>query len=369
MMKPPGHNSDGLNGGMNGNGLNGNGHHAEELSETPVRLGIIGIGTIGRQQFTCAMASPALDVIAIADPKLVNQQRAFEPVSVYENWRELIALSEVDAVSICVPHTQHLEMTMAALEAGKHVLVEKPLVLSTDECRILIAAAKKYDRTLMVEMTHRFYPAFKGARAQVLAGRLGEIYAVEDRIVEPAAQQIHQWLRTKETAGGGVAFTNGIHMLDRIAAITGQALQFTSGLAGYSAKLGDVEDTASMMLSLENGAPVQLLAAWPRGSGNCDDELTIYGTKGTLRLWAWRGWQLEPLNSNEAPQEKMYYLPYDDAAAHVRAGLTGALEEFAAAITESREPVPPASAALVAQELIEQFYHHVSLYQSVESGE
>jgi predicted dehydrogenase len=322
-----------------------------------LRLGIMGLGRIGMQQLRCAAELPGLQVVAVADS---NSSIALPAGMMrYAQWEGLLADPQIDAVSICTPHHLHDEMVGAALAAGKHVLVEKPLAMSAARGRAFIEIARKGGRVLMVELTHRFYPAFGEARAFVERGGLGKIYAVEDRIVEPASAQIQPWLQHRSTAGGGVALTNGIHMLDRIAAITGQSLQFESGAAGYDAGLGDIEDTAAMFLTLQSGAPVQLLAAWPRGDGKTDDELTIYGSRGTLRLWAWRGWRFEPVGRDEPPQERASYPAHADAEAIVRAGVGGALKEFAAAVAQRREPDPGAAAAVAAQALVEQFYRHV----------
>ncbi len=322
-----------------------------------VRLGIIGLGRIGLQQLQCARTLPGLQVLAIADPR---PDLPLPPgLQHHQQWERLLEEPRLDAVSICTPHHLHEPMVAAALAAGKHVLVEKPLAMTAEQGRAFIESAKNNRRVLMVELTHRFYPAFQQARAQVRAGRLGTIYAVEDRIVEPASTQIQPWLQRRSTAGGGVALTNGIHMLDRIAAITAQSLRFHAGAAGQDAHLGDVEDTAAMFLTLDNGAPVQFLAAWPRGQGRTDDELTLYGARGTLRLWAWHGWRFEPMGRDEAPEECRSYPADADAEMIVRGGVSGALREFVAAITESRQPDPPADAAVAAQALVEQFYRHV----------
>jgi predicted dehydrogenase len=322
-----------------------------------LRLGIMGLGRIGMQQLRCAAELPGLQIVAVADSRPSLALRV--GIAVYAQWERLLADPRIDAVSICTPHHLHEQMVGAALEAGKHVLVEKPLAMSAARGRSLIESARKAGRVLMVELTHRFYPAFAQARAQVRAGRVGTIYAVEDRIVEPASEQILPWMRCKATAGGGVALTNGIHMLDRVAAITGESLQFQSGAAGYAAGLGDVEDTAAMFLTLSSGSPVQFLAAWPRGDGKSDDELTVYGSKGTLRLWAWRGWRFEPIGRGETAEQHASYPPDADGDAIVRLGVGGALREFAAAIAEQREPDPGAGAAVAAQELVESFYRHV----------
>lgn len=320
-----------------------------------IRLGIIGFGNIGRHHLTAANANDLLQVVAVADSNVPPKSTFNGSIQFFDDWKDLLHQVEIAAVSICVPHFLHAPIAAAALRAGKHVLLEKPLGLNVDEGKKLLEIAQQEQRILMVEMTHRFYPAMREACAFVQSGQLGEIYAVEDRIVETANSQIKSWFKNKAAAGGGVALTNGVHMVDRIAAITGQQLKFVSGRAGYSAQMGDVEDTAAMLFTLENGAPVQIFAAWPKGHRSSDDELTVYGMKGTLRVWAWRGWRFEPING-EAAQEHFVYSQEDDLDARVLSGVANALEEFALAITENREPNPPATAALKAQMLIEEFY-------------
>lgn len=321
-------------------------------------LGIIGFGNIGRQHYSVALANPNLEVKAVADPHLL-QEGLLPATAAFHDWQELLHDPQIEAVSICVPHHLHYPITMAALEAGKHVLVEKPLGLTVREGHELIEYARQRGCTMMVELTHRFYPAVREAQRFVQAGHLGEIFAVEDRIVESVGAQITPWLQDKKMAGGGVALTNGIHMLDRIAALTSQKLVFLSGTAGYSGGLGNIEDTSAMLLCLENGAPVQVLASWSRGNKITDDELTIYGTQGTLRIWAWRGWRFEP--SHGAPaKEKHCFETSATADERIQAGVAGAMQEFVSAIKEKRQPNPVPQAALAAQKLIEQFYANIS---------
>jgi Predicted dehydrogenases and related proteins len=321
-------------------------------------LGIIGFGNIGRQHYSVALANPDLEVKSVADPHL--PQEGLSPfTTAFHDWEELLHDPKIDAVSICVPHHLHYPITMAALEAGKHVLVEKPLGLTVSEGHELIEYARLRQRIMMVELTHRFYPSIREAQRFVQAGHLGEIFAVEDKIVESVGAQITPWLQDKKLAGGGVALTNGIHMLDRIAALTGQKLVFLSGTAGYSGRLGDIEDTAAMLLRLESGPPVQVLASWSRGNKTTDDELTIYGSQGTLRIWAWRGWRFEPSNGGPA-KDRLCFEPSTSPDARIQAGVSGALQEFVSAIKEKRPPSPSGHDALAAQKLIEQFYAYIA---------
>jgi predicted dehydrogenase len=208
----------------------------------------------------------------------------------------------------------------------------------------------------MVEMTHRFYPPLIAAREMIQSGVLGDLYAIQDRIIEPVGAQIPHWMKNRALAGGGVALTNGVHMLDRIAFVTDDELVFETGRAGYNTNLGDIENAAMMQLhTRQNGAPIQLLMAWPRGAAAGDNELTIYGSAATLRVWAWHGWRLEPMNGKPA-REELCYATQDDLSARVRLGVCGALEEFAAAIRKNRAPRPSADESLAAQRLVEQFY-------------
>jgi predicted dehydrogenase len=315
---------------------------------------MIGLGYAGRQQLQAVEAVPALRVVAMADPSLDLSAPYGDGVLRARDWRDLLASPQVDAVSVCVPHHLHAEIVRAALDAGKHVLVEKPLALNAAEGRLLLDAARQANRVLMVEMTHRFYPPVQQAREIVASGRLGQIYAVEDRVVEPVSDRIALWLTQRATAGGGVALTNGVHLIDRIAYACGQPLRFISGAAGWTQAIGDVEDTAALTLALADGTPTQVLVSWPRRLGDVDDELTLYGTLGTLRVRAWDGLRFEPA---DGPAEEVpCYTPQADLYARVRVGMTAALAEFASAVLDGHPPDPPPEAAVTAQAIVDQFY-------------
>ncbi|MDP6776630.1 MAG: Gfo/Idh/MocA family oxidoreductase, partial [Candidatus Latescibacteria bacterium] len=216
-------------------------------------------------------------------------------------------------------------------------------------------AAGRTDRVTIVEMTHRFYPPVQQAREWVRSGRMGRVFAVEDRIVQPTLPgDLPEWIFQRACAGGGVALTNGIHMLDRIAWVCGQELTYRNGVASWAEGQGDAEDTAAMVLSLEDGTPVSLLASWPQARGTVDHELTIYGTTGTLRVWAWQGWRFEP---GEGDAENHVCYPEEaDHYAKVRIGMVGVLREFSAAIREGRTASPSPAEVLKAQAIVEAFY-------------
>jgi predicted dehydrogenase len=208
----------------------------------------------------------------------------------------------------------------------------------------------------MIEMTHRFYPPVLRARELVLEGQVGRVLAVEDRIVEPIGP-LPPWLLDRAAAGGGVGLTNGIHMLDRIQWVCGQGLRFHAGVAGASQSLGDVEDTSAMQLSLHDGTAVGFLACWQRRSGAIDDELTIYGSRATLRVWAWRGWRLEP---HDAPVlEEQWYPDHYSQSERAAVGIRGALAAFGDAVLANAPSPVPACEVLRAHELVQEYYDFV----------
>jgi phthalate 4,5-cis-dihydrodiol dehydrogenase len=323
-----------------------------------IDLGIIGMGYTGQQQLRAVEAVAGLRVCAACDVESGRLASLPAGVARHARWEDLLADERVGAVSVCLPHHLHGPVVEAALGAGKHVLVEKPLAVDLEQADRLAAVAGAADaagQVSMVEMTHRFYPPVQQARAVVRTGRLGRVFAVEERIVQPVREgELPGWIFRRRQAGGGVALTNGVHMLDRIGWVCGQAVRFRSGVAGCADRLGDVEDTASMHLSLADGTPVLLLAAWFRGPGVTDDELTVYGTGGTLRVWAWRGWAFEPAGG--AREEHACYPDAADHAARARIGMAGALAEFAAAIAARRPASPGFGEILQVQRLIDRFY-------------
>src|SRR6185369_13253647 len=127
--------------------------------------------------------------------------------------------SSIQAVTICLPHFLHEQVTADALNAGKHVLVEKPLAISVEAGERLCRLAERVSKILMVEMTHRFLPPVVEARQIVQAGKLGKVLAVTETLFENVGLfgSLPNWMFSKEKAGGGVGLTSGIHLLDHIA--------------------------------------------------------------------------------------------------------------------------------------------------------
>ncbi|MDA2926130.1 Gfo/Idh/MocA family oxidoreductase [Acidobacteria bacterium AH-259-G07] len=321
-----------------------------------MNFGIIGFGYTGKQHARAlTQLHEALVGVAEVDP----EKRAESQVKSYRDYRSLVEDPTIDAVSVCLPHSLHEEVTSAALEAGKHVLVEKPLAMSVEEGERLCRLAKQVSRVMMVEMTHRFMPPLVEARELIQQGEIGEVLAVEDVVVESFGLfgSLPQWMFQRDQAGGGVGLTSGIHLLDHVSWLTGQALVLDSARFGYSQRLGDVEDTAAFSLSLNNGAPVHILLCLRAEGSGLEGRLNIYGENGTLRVEPWHGWKLE---LSDASREKAHFEDHLSIAERALVGMQGAIAEFIEAISKGRSPHPGPEETLVSQRIVEQAYQQAS---------
>ncbi len=149
------------------------------------------------------------------------------------DWREVVARPDIDVVDIVTPGDSHAEIALAALAAGKHVLVEKPLANTVAEARALAAAARGSDRVAMVGFNYRRIPALTLARDLVAAGRIGVVrhvraHYLQDWLVDPAFPLA--WRLQAERAGSGALGDLGAHLVDLAGFLTGSAITSVSGL-------------------------------------------------------------------------------------------------------------------------------------------
>src|SRR3954449_2605390 len=212
----------------------------------PLRVGLIGYAFMGAAHsqawrtaphFFDLPLHPELSVLVGRTPDRVAEAAARLGWTQTEtDWRRLLERDDVDLVDVCTPGDTHAEIAIAALEAGKHVLCEKPLANSVAEAEAMVAAAERAAASgvrAMVGFTYRRVPAVSLARKLVADGRLGEIRHVraqylQDWIADPAAPM--SWRLQKEKAGSGALGDIGAHIVDLTQFITGQTLTGVSGL-------------------------------------------------------------------------------------------------------------------------------------------
>ncbi|MGI8476778.1 MAG: Gfo/Idh/MocA family protein [Thermomicrobiales bacterium] len=287
----------------------------------PLRIGIIGCG-IGIFHAASWAQEPRARIVALAglEPdRCAKICRDHAIPSLHRDYRELIAQPEIDAVSIAVPNHLHLPVALAAFEAGKHVLLEKPIGLNAAEGERIVRAARDAGKVLGVFLSKRHAADMDVLRQHVQAGELGEIYYAKAFWMRRAGIPGHgAWFTRKETAGGGPMIDLGVHVLDMALFLMGNPKVVTVSASTY-AKFGprgkgfwagrerqprpddgyDVEDLATAFLRTESGATIQLEASWAAycaasdeygislmgDEGGAEIRVNDYVKTGTLRLF------------------------------------------------------------------------------------
>ena len=281
------------------------------MPETPARplgVALIGYAFMGRAHSQAwRTVGAAFDVPPIARRVIVgrDEQAVAEAARRLDweehatDWREAITREDVDIVDICTPGFLHAEIAIAALEAGKHVLCEKPLANDPAEAESMVEAARAASERGQIAAlghTYRRVPALAHARDLVAAGRLGQIRQIrasylQDWLVDAEAGMT--WRLRKETAGSGALGDIGSHAIDQIQYVTGQQVTAVRGRLATMVperpgpdgpEPVTVDDAAWATLELDGGAIASVEASRMATGAKNELALEVYGTRGALRF-------------------------------------------------------------------------------------
>ena len=279
-----------------------------ETPDRPLGIALIGYAFMGRahsqawRTVGAAFEVPPLErrvLVGRDEAAVAEAARRLDWQEHATDWREVIAREDVDIVDICTPGFLHAEIAIAALEAGKHVLCEKPLANDPGEAERMVEAARaarERGQVAALGHTYRRVPALAHARDLVTAGRLGEIRQVrasylQDWLVDPDAGM--SWRLRKETAGSGALGDIGSHAIDQIQYVTGQSVTAVRGRLATMVpeRPGEdgpepvtVDDAAWASLELSGGAIASLEASRMATGRKNELSLEVYGTGGALRF-------------------------------------------------------------------------------------
>jgi predicted dehydrogenase len=272
-----------------------------------VRFGFIGAGQIAHYAAESVLKHPHAKLVAIQDPHLERRttlQKKHSLDYAHEAVEELLANKDVDAVYIAVPNKFHVPLAIQALEAGKHVILEKPFAMNAVEAEQAIKVAKKAGLVLFVGMNQRFSADSQKIKQLVEEGVLGDIYHAKALWRRRAGiPKLGTWFGNKEIAGGGSLYDIGVHMLDLclwtinnfepVSVVGATYTKFGNrglgeggwGLSDRSETAFDVDDFASAFIRFANGATVTLDTSWACHQASASAEnVEIYGTEGGATL-------------------------------------------------------------------------------------
>jgi len=292
-----------------------------------IRLGVLGAGIIAKTFMEAAPDVPGLDVAVICDIAEDAARALAEPhdIPTATDFRAVLADETIDAVYIALPHHLHEQATIAAAEAGKHILLEKPMANSLAQADRMLAAQKRAGVKLMIGFTHRFHSELQTAKRLIDAGELGQLTLAID--VMTTGGVIPGWFWRQSESGGGVLHVNGAHSFDRLRWLMGAEIVEVFAYAQTYDSRKTVEDSAVVALRFANGAMGMTVHNWVTDAAapfKCD--LDIHGTAGAIRIDTWQSLEFSNAHHTWRQQRER-----DDM-------FEKEIGEFISAIAEDREP-------------------------------
>ncbi len=269
----------------------------------PLRVGIVGLGWAGETHLKAYLQQPNVEVVAVADPADLRRGQiatTYEIPHQYADYHDLVAREDIDAVSVATPNHLHAPVAIAALDAGKHVLSEKPLARSAAEAELMVRAATNAGRVLQVAFNHRQRGDVQVLKTYIELGAMGRIYHAKASWMRRAGiPGMGGWFTNREQAGGGPLIDLGVHVLDMALYLLGEPDVIAVSAATY-AELGprgrggrgdkksligeggyEVEDLATAFVRLGDGVTLLIEASWAVYGKSADDfGVTLYGTDG-----------------------------------------------------------------------------------------
>lgn len=351
-----------------------------------LKIGIVGCGGIanGKHMPSLSRLKDKAEMVAFCDivrerAEKAKSQYGSEDAKVYENYKELLADASIDVVHVLTPNAAHADIAIAALDAGKHVMCEKPMAKSAEDARRMLAAFEKSDKKLTIGYNNRFRPDSQYLKQVCERGDLGEIYYAKAHAIRRRAVPTWGVFLDEEKQGGGPLIDIGTHALDltlwmmdnyepkTVLGTSYHKLSQKENAANawgpWDPKEFTVEDSAFGMITMKNGASIILESSWALNTLDVDEaKTTLCGTKAGADMK--EGLRINGENFSRLYTNKIelnsggvaFYEGKTESDADLEARL------WLDSILEDTEPTVQPKQALVVSEILE------AIYESAKSG-
>jgi predicted dehydrogenase len=254
-----------------------------------LRIGLVGVGGTAQVNHIPALKRiENLELAWLCDRDREKAERVAQKFGVPNATGRLDDLLDdetIDAVDLCTPNFLHAPMAVAALEAGKHVLCERPLSRNAAEALQMVKAARKADRVLMCGVQHRFRSDAQLLRRFVAKGELGPVfYSKSGWLRQRTEWDSDEWRRQRKESGGGVVLDLGFQMLDLSLWVLGQPKVVSVTASVHRSRKGEVEDSATAFLRFDNGGTLTLELTWGLLMEKDFAYLNLFGAGGAALL-------------------------------------------------------------------------------------
>ncbi|OBR64272.1 oxidoreductase [Paenibacillus oryzae] len=345
-----------------------------------IKVGVIGTGSISAMHLNAYQKNEQVVLYGVCD---LNEERAkaaaekYGASKVYTDYRDLLADPEVEAVSICTWNNSHAEISIAAVEAGKHVLVEKPLCRTVEEALAVQRAVQESGKILQVGFVRRYDNNAALLRELVQDGEFGDIYYAKAsslrRLGNPGG-----WFADVERSGGGPLIDIGVHAIDlcwylmgkpkpvSVSANTYRKLGNRSNIkhlsfykaADFDAGLNTVEDMANALIRFQNGASLMVDVSFTLHNKKDEASIKLYGDKG--------GFEVDPevLIVGEKNNTIINSVPQTDQPGfHFDSAFQNEIDHFIEAIMNGTQPLSPVEDGVEIMKIL------CGIYESAARGE
>jgi predicted dehydrogenase len=338
-----------------------------------LKIAVIGLGSISDLHLMSYQQNPDAEIYAVCD---INEERArkkgkeFGAEKVYFNYHEALADHSIDAVSICTWNKSHAEISIAALEAGKHVLVEKPLSRTVEEALLIQEAVKRSGKILQVGFVRRYDKNVQMLRAFADNGDFGEIYYAKASTIRRLGNP-GGWFADIERSGGGPLIDIGVHVIDlcwymmgrpKVKSVSGntyrklgnraniQNLSFYKA-ADYDPDQNSVEDLANALIRFENGASLMIDVSFSLHAKEDEMSVKLYGEKG--------GYEIDPaiVMVTEKYNTILNTIPQiDNKGFQFETAFQNEINHFIDCVKQGEQPISPVEDGVVMIKLLSAIY-------------
>jgi predicted dehydrogenase len=350
-----------------------------------VRVAIVGCGGIANGKHMPSLSKlENVELVAFCDIEVKKAEKAaneygVKGADVYADYKELLKDSSIEVVHVLTPNDSHAEISVAALDAGKHVMCEKPMAKTSEEARLMLEVARRSGKKLTIGYNNRFRPDSQHLHQVCKSGDLGEVYFAKAHAIRRRAVPTWGVFLDEEKQGGGPLIDIGTHALDltlwmmdnyKPKSVMGavhhklsQKKDAANAWGPWDPEKFSVEDSAFGFITMENGATIMLEASWALNSLDVDEaKCSLSGTEGGadmkdgLRIHGEKFGKLYTTNVDLSAGGVAFYDGKKESDADLEARL------WIDTIVNDTEPVVKPEQALVVTQILE------AIYESAKTG-